>query len=391
MSFALIGGGPWTTRDMAELGSVIRGRPVEQFWRTARGFWRGNTRSYAWGLIAFLVVCVILQLLVQYRLNLWNRDFFNALGRRDGSEIWQQARAVLSLVAQSVVLAIAAVWGRMSFQRRWRDWLTSRLILNWFSVGGEGDDKAGESEPQFIEYRIADDARIATDAPIDFAVGLLASVLTAGTFAAVLWNVGGSLSLAPFGIEAQVPGYLVLAAVLYAASTTTAMMVIGGNMASVIERKSQAESEFKFAVARLRENLMSRRGPATSSPDKALVVPVETSLKQVISQWRRLCGQHMRTTLVSHGNSLLAPLMGLLLCVPNYVHGPMQLGEMTQSAGAFVAVQGAFNWLVDNYPRLADWVSSAGRVGVLLASLEDAHPAIERGPTQQRKQREYPA
>ncbi|KAF0102069.1 MAG: ABC transporter-like protein [Rhodospirillaceae bacterium] len=258
---------------MAELGSVIRGRPVEQFWRAARGFWRGNTRWYAWGLIAFLVVCVILQLLVQYRLNLWNRDFFNALGRRDGSEIWQQARAVLSLVAQSVVLAIAAVWGRMSFQRRWRAWLTSRLILNWFSVGGEGDDKAGESEPQFIEYRIADDARIATDAPIDFAVGLLASVLTAGTFAAVLWNVGGSLSLAPFGIEAQVPGYLVLAAVLYAASTTTAMMVIGGNMASVIERKSQAESEFKFAVARLRENLMSRRGPATSSPDKALVVP----------------------------------------------------------------------------------------------------------------------
>lgn len=376
---------------MAELGSVIRGRPVEQFWRTARGFWRGNTRWYAWGLIAFLVVCVILQLLVQYRLNLWNRDFFNALGRRDGSEIWQQARAVLSLVAQSVVLAIAAVWGRMSFQRRWRDWLTSRLILNWFSVGGVGDGKAGESEPQFIEYRIADDARIATDAPIDFAAGLLASVLTAGTFAAVLWNVGGSLSLAPFGIEAQVPGYLVLAAVLYAASTTTAMMVIGGNMASVIERKSQAESEFKFAVARLRENLMSRWGPTTSSPDKALVVPVERSLKQVISQWRRLCGQHMRTTLVSHGNSLLAPLMGLLLCVPNYVHGPMQLGEMTQSAGAFVAVQGAFNWLVDNYPRLADWVSSAGRVGVLLASLEDARPAIERGPTQQRKQREYPA
>lgn len=83
--------------------------------------------------------------------------------------------------------------------------------------------------------------------------------------------------------------------------------------------------------------------------------------------------------------------MGLLLCVPNYVHGPMQLGEMTQSAGAFVAVQGAFNWLVDNYPRLADWVSSAGRVGVLLASLEDAHPAIERVPTQQQKQREYPA
>lgn len=360
-------------------------KPLEQFWRTARGFWRGNTRWYAWGLIAFLVVCVVLQLLVQFHLNVWNRDFFNALGRRDGSEIWQQAGAVFGLVAQSIALATAAVWGRMSFQRRWRDWLTSRLVVIWFAADGEDDGKAGDKQPQFTEYRIADDARIATDAPIDFAVGLLAAVLTAGTFVAVLWNVGGSLSLAPFGIDALVPGYLVLAAVLYAASTTAAMIMIGGNMASVIERKNQAESEFKFAVARLREYLMNRRAPTTGSSDTALVVPVETSLKEVISQWRRLCGQHMRTTLVSHGNSLLAPLMGLLLCVPNYVHGPMQLGEMTQSAGAFVAVQGAFNWLVDNYPRLADWLSSAGRVGVLLSNLEEAAGSAERGCAQPRQ------
>ena len=195
---------------------------------------------------------------------------------------------------------------------------------------------------------------------------------------AVLWNVGGSLSLAPLGLRVQLPGYLVLAAVLYAALTTTAMMMIGRNMASVIERKNQAESEFKFAVARLREYWMDRQTSATGSSELALVVPVEASLKEVIAQWRRLCGQHMRTTLVSHGNSLLAPLIGLILCVPNYVHGPMELGEMTQSAGAFVAVQGAFSWLVDNYPRLADWASSASRVGVLLSRLEHAGGSRER-------------
>lgn len=156
---------------------------------------------------------------------------------------------MFSLVAQSVVLSITAVWGRMSFQRRWRDWLTSRRVVIRFDTGVEGGGKAGESEPRFIEYRIAEDARVAMDAPVDCAVRLLASVLTAGTFAAVLWNVGGSLGLTPFGFEAQVPGYLVVAAVLYAASTTTAMMVVGGNMAFVIERRSQAESESKFAAA----------------------------------------------------------------------------------------------------------------------------------------------
>ena len=72
----------------------------------------------------------------------------------------------------------------------------------------------------------------------------------------------------------------------------------------------------------------------------------------------------------SHANNLLAPLVGLVLCLPNYVHGSVLLGEMTQPAAAFVAVHGAFNWLVDNYPRLADWASSAGRVGKLLLGLD---------------------
>jgi len=90
----------------------------------------------------------------------------------------------------------------------------------------------------------------------------------------------------------------------------------------------------------------------------------------VIHRWRRLLGQHMRTTFVSHGNTLLAPIIGLILCAPNYVAGRVTLGEVTQAASAFVAVQGAFNWLVDNYPRLAEWMSSAYRVGVLFDSFD---------------------
>lgn len=48
----------------------------------------------------------------------------------------------------------------------------------------------------------------------------------------------------------------------------------------------------------------------------------------------------------------------------------MLLGEVTQAAAAFGAVQGAFNWLVDKYPRLAEWLSSAHRVGTLLGAFD---------------------
>ena len=115
---------------------------------------------------------------------------------------------------------------------------------------------------------------------------------------------------------------------------------------------------------------------ATLEPHPQDAEILDTAQRSVIGEWKRLCGQHMRTTFVSHGNTLLAPIVGLIFCAPNYVLGRVTLGEVTQAAAAFVAVQGAFNWLVDNYPRLAEWMSSAYRVGILLSTLDslDAPP-----------------
>jgi ABC-type uncharacterized transport system fused permease/ATPase subunit len=354
--------------------SAVGRKPLRRFWRSALGFWSGLASWITWALIALLVVCVVFQLLVQVRLNLWNRDFFNALEQRDGQEIWRQTYLLPAFAAMSVGIAMTAVWGRMTFQRRWREWLTLDLLSRWLADDNYRRVDAGAREPQLAEYRIAEDARIATDAPIDLVVGLLASLLTAGTFVAVLWTVGGSLDLTRFGVDLELPGYLVFASVAYAVLQTGAMIVVGRNMAHVIERKNQAESELKFAVARLRDTAATPEAPG-HGPQTA---PIGWALSEVIRQWRRLCGQHVRTTLVSHGNTLLAPLIGLILCVPNYIHGTMLLGEVTQAAAAFAAVQGAFNWLVDNYPRLAEWASSASRVGILLFSLDRLETRTDR-------------
>ena len=351
--------------------------PLLRFWRGARGFWRGRSGIIAWSLIGGLVVCTVLQVVVQYRLNLWNRDFFNALEFRNGREIWRQTWLLMIFAAASIGLAIIAVWGRMTFQRSWREWVTTSLVALWL-----GDERyrrldLWNGEHQNAEYRIAEDARLATDAPIDLVVGLLGAMLSAATFVAVLWHVGGALDVNLLGLALTIPGYLVVASVAYASLTTGAMMLVGRHMVDVIERKNQAESELKYAFAHLRE---SAAKPAIPADIGKTTAAVGSAVKDVIGQWRRLCGQHMRTTLVSHGNTLLAPLVGLILCVPHYVQGTMLLGEVTQAAAAFVAVQGAFNWLVDNYPRLAEWLSSANRVGTLLGAFDRLEASGDRAP-----------
>ncbi len=87
----------------------------------------------------------------------------------------------------------------------------------------------------------------------------------------------------------------------------------------------------------------------------------------------------MRTTVVSQGSGQLAPVIPVLLCAPKFLAGSMSLGEVMQAASAFVIVQTAFSWLVDNYPRFADWTASARRVGSLLVSLDSLERAEESG------------
>ena len=78
----------------------------------------------------------------------------------------------------------------------------------------------------------------------------------------------------------------------------------------------------------------------------------------------------MRTMFVSHGNFIIASVIPMILCAPKYLAGEMTLGTVMQAAAAFIQVQYAFNWIVDNYPRLAEWTASARRASNLLVALD---------------------
>jgi putative ATP-binding cassette transporter len=184
-------------------------RLITRFWQSASGFWRGPQAWRAWVLIALLIATV--QLLIQYWLNFWNRDFFDAIERKDAAELWAQALRFVPLAATSLALAIVSVWDRMTMQRKWREWMSNHLYDYWLSNGHYRRLRFMLGDHQAPEYRIAEDARVATDLPIDLVLGLLTSFLTAITFIGILWSVGDGLVINAFGLVLTIAGYLVIA------------------------------------------------------------------------------------------------------------------------------------------------------------------------------------
>lgn len=360
---------------------------LHRFWRTARGFWnRKRGDRLAWILLVGLVVLIVANLAAQLGINFWNRAIFDALEKRDGAKVLYLSAVFFPLAAVSVMFGMTNVWARMATQRRWRAWVSDSVIGRWLKNGRYYQLNLVSGDHQNPEGRLTDDLRVATDAPVDFAVGVLQAGLSAFTFIAVLWTIGGALTITVGGAAITIPGFLVVAAVAYAALASGAMTIVGSKFVSVSEAKNQAEASYRYQLTRVREYGESIALLGGEVEERA---GIDRSLAAVLRHWRELCHQHMKTTVVSQGSSMFAAVIPIILCAPKFLDGSMSLGQVMQAASAFTIVQGAFSWLVDNYPRLADWNASARRIASLMVSLDaleqaetgDAFNRIKRGET----------
>ena len=340
---------------------------LARFWEAALGFWREGGGRTAWSLTFAVIAIALVNLALQYRLNVWHRVMFDALDKRDGSGVLYQTVIFFPLIAAVVGVAAAATYAKMTLQRRWRDWLNAHVLDQWLASGRYYQLNLVPGDHTNPEYRVAEDLRLSVEAPVEFLVGVFTAVTSAIVFIGVLWFIGGELTI-PFGSTVlRIPGFLVVAAFTYAALASGSMVMIARGFVTVSEHKNQAEADYRYMLTRLRENGESIAILGGGNEERAGLDGAFTTVRK---RWYELMMQYVRTTLVSHSSNGLAPIIPILLCAPKYVAGTMTLGEVMQAASAFLIVQVAFNWLVENYPRLADWTASASRLASLLVSLD---------------------
>ncbi len=340
---------------------------LARFWDAALGFWRKGGGRTAWSLTFMVIAIALTNLALQYRLNVWHRVMFDALDKRDGSGVLYQTMIFFPLIAAVVGVAAAATYTRMTLQRRWRDWLNAHVLDQWLTSGRYYQLNLVPGDHTNPEYRVAEDLRLSVDAPVDFSIGVFSAVTSAIVFIGVLWFIGGELTIPIGSTVLRIPGFLVVAAFIYALLASGSMVMIARGFVTVSENKNQAEADYRYMLTRLRENGESIAILGGGNEERAGLDGAFTTVRK---RWYELMIQYIRTTIVSQSSNGVAPIVPILLCAPKYVAGTMSLGEVMQAASAFMIVQAAFNWLVENYPRLADWTASASRLASLLVSLD---------------------
>src|SRR5215203_2453988 len=272
---------------------------LTRFWISARGFWGSNGNRLAWVFSVGLLILIVAHVGFQYGINVWNRAMFDAIEKRDSATVFYLSAVFFPLAIGSVLLGVAQIFSRMGIQRRWRAWLTHAVISRWLASGRYYQLNLVGGDHQNPEYRIAEDLRIATDSPVDFVAGVTSAFLSAATFIVVLWTIGGALTVTLGGSSVTIPGFLVIAAIIYAAIASGAITLIGRRFVQISEEKNQAEAEFRYTLTRVRENgeSIALLGGEEEERDG-----IDRNLTNVLRQWSQLARQHMRTTLVSQGS-----------------------------------------------------------------------------------------
>ena len=338
------------------------------FLKRSAVFWSGSERSTAWFWTLGALGLIFANLAVNVGINRWNKSFFDALEKKDGSALFSSIVTITVLIAVGAGFAVAMVRCRMTLQVKWRQWLTGDVLNKWLSEQRYYRLAVTDENQINPEYRIADDLRMASEPVVEFVIGFVNALLVAVTFVGILFWVGGSITVELGGTSIWIPGYIAIAAILYAVGTSALTYLIGSPLVERVASKNEGEAQFRYELTRVREN----------SESIALINGAEDEGKRlnetfavVADRWINVIRQHCQLTWLLNGNAFFAPILPVLLATPKYLAGELTLGSVMQLAAAFTAVLAALNWFADNFIRLAEWSASANRVDELYNALDE--------------------
>jgi putative ATP-binding cassette transporter len=315
-------------------------------------------KTIFWLLVGILLV-VVATTYGQIRLNRWNKPFYDALSRRDFRDFLYQLVVFFLIAAILLVLNVAQRWFGETLKLKMRQALVGDLIAHWmkprraFWLANAGPIGANPDQ------RMHEDARHLCELSADLGIGLLQSVILLAAFSGVLWALSSNFSFHVSGRIFAIPGFMVWAAVLYAAAGSLLSYWIGGTLINRNAERYAREADLRFALVRVNEHVdgISLAGGEADESRR-----VELHLAAVLAATRRLVTGLTNLTWVTAGFGWVTLVAPILVAAPLYFAGKLSFGGLMMAAAAFTQAQSALRWFVDNFSVIADWRATLLRV-----------------------------
>ena len=233
--------------------------------------------------------------------------------------------------------------------------MTTRVVHNWMNDARQYQASLIPGDHANPDGRIAEVVRICTEGAIDLASSLFSCVLLLITFIGILWSLSGWVVV----MGVNIPGHLVLLAVLYAGIGTAVAFVLGRPLVRATNTRQTREADFRLSLV---QALGAAEPIALARGEPIARQRIGSHFEDIAPVWRDQSNFLARLVAFSSGYTTLAAVFPILVGTPRFLSGALTLGGLMQSAQAFQQVTSALSWPVDNLPRIAEWRASVERV-----------------------------
>ncbi|TMJ01253.1 MAG: ABC transporter ATP-binding protein/permease [Alphaproteobacteria bacterium] len=347
-------------------------------WRLAIPYFRSEDRWAGCALLAAVLAIELAVVGVTVLINQWNARFYNALQDRNWDTFVRELTVFCVLAGAYVVLRVYQLYLNQWLQIRWRRWMTADYVGHWLDGPNHYRMQMLGDAADNPDQRIAEDIKQFIELGLFVGVGLLGAIVSLGSFVVILWGLSAAAPLTIFGEAWNIPGYLVWAALAYAVVGTLLTHLIGRPLIGLNFMQQRYEADFRFNLVRVRENseqiALLRGEPAERGRlmDRFL---------NVVNNWLAIMTRQKRLTFLTAGYNQASVVFPIIVVSPAYFAGHIQLGALTQTAGAFNSVQTALSFFVDTYVRIAEWRAVIERLAGFQASIASAHELTSRKPS----------
>ena len=138
------------------------------------------------------IVVTIANMFGQVRLNEWNGQFFDAVGRKDLSGFVHHLWTFLVIIAVLLALTVAQTFLQERLKFRLREWITRHLLVEWLKPMRVYQLSFAGQYGRNPDQRIQEDTRLLGDYTADLGCGIVYSLLQIVAFVGVLWALVGA-------------------------------------------------------------------------------------------------------------------------------------------------------------------------------------------------------
>jgi vitamin B12/bleomycin/antimicrobial peptide transport system ATP-binding/permease protein len=322
------------------------------------GTWGGLERRLATAAVVFLVLVNQAQVAISVRLSFFNRDWFNAIQQKDEASFWSLLYTVFLVWALVYIIsAVVEYVVQSTLLIRWRRWLTGQYVSDWLDDGTHYRMGFSGERADNPDQRIAEDIQKFTDTTYSLSIQLLSQISTLVSFSIILWTISADFRLP--GTDIVVPGLLFWIALAYAVLGTGITHLIGRKLIPLFFNQQRFEADFRFSLARLRE-YGEQVALLEGEPTERRIL--RGRFDTVVENFFRIVNRRKFLMMFTAFYGQISVIIPYVVAAPFYFLGRVQLGTLTQTAGAFARVESSLSFFVDRYVALADFKAVVDRL-----------------------------